>query len=260
MFIKILCWLVLSYLSIGANGQEVTLYGDDEYAPYSYVENAIPKGIYADIFRKVDQEIPDYQILLKVLPWKRGLRMLRHGEIAFLYPPYKRLNERPYMAYSLPILREELTLFCRKGTGLTSASIFPDDFKGMLVGENLGFSSGEKIHKARDLNFITLSSSKGTLANLKRLMFNNLHCYVNDRLSILYELKLLQAQGHYDGENIVETVSLSNEYGHLGVTKQVANFPYLEDFLEKFNRVIKRLKKEGEINKITNSYMNSIKR
>ena len=252
---KILNWLVLACLSIDTYGQEVTLYGDDEYPPYSYVENAIQKGIYADILRKVDKEIPDYQIVLKALPWKRGLRMLHHGDIAFLYPPYKRLKERPYMSYSLPILREELSIFCRKDTQLTPASIFPDDFKGMLVGENLGFSSGDKIHKARNSGFIKLSSSKGTLANLKRLINRSLNCYVNDRLSILYELHLLQAQGDYDGESIVETVSISNEYGHLGVTKKMANFPYLKDFLKKFNHVVKRLDEKGEIKKIADSYL-----
>lgn len=261
MFIKILSLLVmLVCLSVRAQGQEVILYGDDEYPPYSYVENGMQKGIYTDILRKVDSQLPDYQIVLKAIPWKRGLRMLRRGVIAFLYPPYKRPIERPYMTYSTPMLREELSLFCRRDTQLTPSSRFPEDFTGMLVGENLGFSSGKKIHGARDLGIIKLSSSKGTLANLKRLIYNSLNCYVNDRISILYELHLLQTQDSYDGKSIVETVSLSSEYGHLGVTKKVENFPYIKDFVEKFNHTIKRLEQTGEIKKIADSYIGNINR
>jgi polar amino acid transport system substrate-binding protein len=261
MFVKILLLsLLMSWGISGVQGQEIILYGDDEYPPYSYVENGIQKGIYSDILRKLDAQLPDYQLTLKALPWKRGLRMLQQGQIAFLYPPYKRPKERPYMDYSLPILHEQLALFCRKDTLLTSASHFPEDFKGLSVGESLGFSMGNKIYKARDLGLIMLSSAKGTLANLERLLSNNLDCYVNDRLSILYELNLLKERGIYNGNEIVETIPLSSEYGYLGVTKKGDKFPYLNDFLKAFNTGIKRLKDKGEIEKIVNSYMKNIKR
>ena len=261
MHIKIL-WrlLILSWVSVGVQGQEVTLYGDDDYRPYSYVENGVQKGIYSDILREIDHELPSYQLVLKALPWKRGLRMLKRGDIAFLYPPYKRPKERAYMNYSRPILHEVLSLFCRKDTLLTSASIFPDDFKGLSVGKSLGFSIGDKVHEAGGLGLISLTSAKGAMTNLQKLLHKELHCYVNDRLSILYELESLQKQGLYDGESIIETVTLSSEYGHIGITKKVAGFPYIKGFIEQLDLAIERLEKKGEIKKIVERYMKDVHR
>ncbi len=261
MFIKILSrLLILSWVSIGVQSQEVTLYGDDDYRPYSYVESGVQKGIYSDILRKVDGEIPGYQLVLKALPWKRGLRMLKRGDIAFLYPPYKRLKERAYMNYSRPILQEVLSVFCRKDTLLTSASIFPEDFKGLSVGKSLGFSIGHKVNEAEGLGLINLTSAKGTMTNLQKLLHKELHCYVNDRLSILYELESLQKKGLYDGVSIIETVTLSSEYGHIGITKETASFPYIKDFMKQFNLAIKRLEKKGEIKNIVERYMKNVHR
>jgi len=237
----------------------ILIFGDDSYPPYSYFEGGVQKGIYTDIIHRVDERLTDYEITIKAMPWKRALRKVKIGEISLFYPPYKRLKERPYMDYSVEILPETLSIFCRKELGLTRASRFPQDYKGLLMGENLGFSSGENIHKARDGGLLILSSAKGTRANLVKIISKKLDCYINDRLSILYELNVLQGLGQYDGASLVETVKLSSEFGYLGVSQYSEIYPHLTKFIESFNRQIDIMKNNGEISKIVDKYFENIR-
>ncbi len=255
----LLTLLVCLNLSLTATAKPILIFGDDSYPPYSYLEEGVQKGIYTDIIHRVDEKLTSYEITIKAMPWKRALRKVKIGDISLFYPPYKRLKERPYMDYSVEILPETLSIFCRKELGLTRASRFPDDFKGLLIGENLGFSSGENIHKARDGGLLMLSSAKGTRANLIKILSKKLDCYINDRLSILYELKILQGLGQYDGVSLVETVKLSSEFGYLGVSQYSDVYPHLAKFIELFNQQIKLMKKNGEISRIVDKYFENIR-
>jgi hypothetical protein len=48
--------------------QTVILYGDDDYAPYSYVENGVFKGMYIDILRAAADKMPGYRLVLQPRP------------------------------------------------------------------------------------------------------------------------------------------------------------------------------------------------
>ncbi len=245
--------------STWVKGEEIQIFADDSYPPYSYFESGAQKGIYADIIRKVDEKLEQYEISIHSLPWKRALRKIDTGEIALVYPPYKRLKERPYMTYSVPMLQEELSIFCQRGLNLTKASKFPQDFKDLLIGKNLGFSSGDAVQQARESGLIRFLSTKGNKANLKKLVLNKLDCYVNDRLSILYELALLERQGLYDGKSIVESISLGVENAYLGVSKNLAQYPSVPEFVKAFNKQILLMQDNGEIKEIVNLYTRSLR-
>lgn len=45
---------------------EVIIESDDDYFPYSYVENGSPKGLYVDLINAIAERMPDYNI--KVVP------------------------------------------------------------------------------------------------------------------------------------------------------------------------------------------------
>ena len=238
---------------VNANATAITIVGDDSYPPYSYNDHGVTKGIYTDIIRTAVKKIPEFSVIIETRPWKRGLRMLENGEIPFLYPPYKRPRERPYMSYSVPILDEKLVLFCRKDLMVSPRPNFPDDYKGLSIGENLGFSSGATVNKAKSDGVIRLSSAKGTVANLKKLILKRLDCYINDKLSILVELKALEKSNSYDGSSIVEAATLSIEQGFLGVATKGAT-KQNQSCIEKFNSVILDMKKNGDIDTIIKNH------
>ena len=71
------------------------------------------RGIYADIIREVTSAMPDYEVVLKPMPWRRGLSMVEQGTAFAIFPPYYMPDTRPYMwPYSQPMLDEELVVMC----------------------------------------------------------------------------------------------------------------------------------------------------
>lgn len=130
--------------AVDATPTSVVVYGDDAYPPYSYEENGQAKGIYADILSAVFARMPDYQVTVSPIPWKRGLKMLKTGKGFALFPPYYYPDKRPYIfPYSTPILPEEVVVFCHpdrvRGRPLTR---WPDDYFGLKIGLNEAFEIG----------------------------------------------------------------------------------------------------------------------
>ena len=119
--------------------QTVILYGDDDYAPYSYVENGVFKGMYIDILREAASQMPAYRLVLQPRPWKRGLAALEQGRVFGLFPPGRK-TERPYVQpYSAMLYRESVVLFCHDEVMRTPRAHFPQDFAGLRIGVNAGF-------------------------------------------------------------------------------------------------------------------------
>lgn len=235
--------------------QPVLLYGDDDYPPYSYVENGQLKGIYTDIVREAAQAMPQYQVHLLPIPWKRGLLMLQTGEAFGLYPPYSWRSERPYVGYSAPLLMEQLVVFCNQNVlAKRSLQHWPADYGGLHIGVNAGFLLGDEAQaQALRAEKIVLDAAKGTRTNLLKLMRGRIDCYVSDRLSAQWELQRIgrESQAGTPMQAIHETAQLASQQGYLGFTlRQPARYRYRDDFIVQFNAAIVRMQHNGAIRRI----------
>ncbi|MDA9004045.1 transporter substrate-binding domain-containing protein [bacterium] len=231
---------------------KVDIYGDDGYPPYSYTQGGEIVGIDTRIIAEAGKRMPDYDITLKPVSWKKGLNLLENGKIGFLYPPYYRPELRPYMTYTDDLLTEELVLFCRTELVDKGLNTFPDDFKGLSVGKKLGYAPGDAFDKAAKDGIIKIVEMKETKAILNRLIKGGIDCYINDRLSVLFELKEMQQQGAYDGDSIKPSVTMSAEKVFIGVTKKTDKYPYTVDFVKQFNKALNEMKTDGTLDKIIN--------
>ncbi|WP_093387245.1 substrate-binding periplasmic protein [Rugamonas rubra] len=230
----------------------VTIYGDDGYPPYSYLENGEMKGIYTNIIRAAAKRMPEYRVSLQPIPWKRGLVKLETGEAFALYPPYLRPAERPYMDYSDSILAEQLVVYCSQPViERRPRKVWPDDYAGLRVGLNAGFLIGGKLFdQAVGAGRLSAVPARSSRTNLLKLMKGRIDCFLNDRSSIVWELGRIRHEGLVEpgALPIAETSVLSAEQGYLGYTNRDAGrFPYKHDFIRKFNAAIKEMKQDGEI-------------
>jgi len=235
---------------------EVTLYGDEDYPPYSYKENGKMTGIYTMILQSVAKKMPDYNISIQHTPWKRGLAEIKKGKMFALYPPYNRPTERPYMEYETAILDEELSLFCSDKITQEKRAKWPDDYYGLSIGNNAGFSpGGDAFLSAVKAGKITLKEVKGTSKNLLKLISGRIDCYLNDGLSIEWELKQLQKSGKYSGSGVSKALVISAEQGYLGFVTDGSKFAFKDDFKKQYNTVLGQMKDSGEIKKIVDDFL-----
>jgi polar amino acid transport system substrate-binding protein len=251
-----LCCLVASALASTAYGTEkVVIYGDDDYAPYSYVENGQFKGIYVDVLRKAIQKMPpNYQVELQPIPWKRGLDQLESGAGFALFPPYMKKDRTYIQPYSTPILREEVVLFCREDVMKSARGKFPDDFSGLTIGINAGFALSDTLATAAKSGKLTLSEAKGNESNLKKLANKRVDCYANDRSSILYTAKKLRSDPQFGNFKLTEAVMLSGEEAYIGYSAN-SKAAYKKDFIEKMNAALNEVKKDGAVAIAVDAYV-----
>jgi polar amino acid transport system substrate-binding protein len=240
---------------------DVVVNADESYPPYSYVESGELHGIYPAIFSKAFERMPGYRVQIKPVAWKRGLMLLETGQGFALVPPYQRLQERPYMHYSEPVLAEQVSVFCAdRALAGKHRSNWPADFYGLRIGMNLGFSlGGQRFYQAVKDSKLFLDTAPSNRSNLLKLLLGRIDCYMNDRLSILWELDRIKAEGlvtDLESSKIVEAATVGQELAYLGYTdRDNGRFTYKADFIKQLNAVIVEMKKSGEIQRISESVL-----
>lgn len=185
--------------------------------------------------------------------------MLETGEGFALFPPYFYADKRLFISpYSDPILDEEVVVYCRDDS-IQDRNLqqWPDDYLGLTVGVNQSFAlGGNQFWQEVNKGTIKLIEAKGNRNNVLNLYKKRIDCYVNDRLSILWEIKLLTSEGIIKPDwKVVLGNSISSEQGYLGFTKiSPDKFPYKSEFILQFNQALKQLKADGTLDKIIDRY------
>lgn len=245
--------LLLSINSPAFSKQQVSVIGDGSYFPYSYLEGGENKGIYHDILTEAFSKMEGYEVTIKLQPWKRGLNDLKTGKVFGLYPPYYRPKSRPWInPYSTSILDEVVVVVCNKDRVAGKKFVkFPQDYAGVSFGNNSGYQSGGK--EFMDMvasGAISMTETKDTSSNLKKLKHGRVDCYINDRLAILTEAKKMGGADWF-----IETSIIATEQGYLGFSKGTDNFPYTDDFVKAFNSIISEMKSSGRIEEIVSEFL-----
>ncbi|MBT3310327.1 MAG: transporter substrate-binding domain-containing protein [Gammaproteobacteria bacterium] len=261
--ILFLYMLLIPPLEVMAEEVQVQVYADQDYPPYSYIEQGEVKGIYTEVVKRVFDRMEGYRVSIAALPWKRGLSYIEQGKGFAIFPPYHRPQQRPYIwPYSMPILDERVVVFCTEEVlNRLIRPNWPEDYYGLKIANNAGYKlGGDAFWSAVKAGKIKLQESGGNRSNLMKLGLKRVDCYMNDRISILFELKNLKSQGLYDEggrhARLAEGATITLEQGFLGITDRDGGaFSYKEDFLKKFNTVIYEMRKSGELNRILESFV-----
>ena len=180
-------WALSLALSLYASaavqaGERVVLYGDENYPPYSFIQDGQFKGIYVEILRRAAEQLqPDYLVELAPISWKRGLLYLEQGTGFGLFPPGIK-QERGYIhEYSVPLYQETVVVFCNANVMKTHPKQFPEDFQGLTMGANRGFLLSARLMNAVYSGIVKIEEANGNESNLQKLARERIDCYVSDR-------------------------------------------------------------------------------
>lgn len=241
----------------------VTIYADDSYPPYSYLEDGEVKGVYYEVLKTAFSRMPEYKVTVRAIPWKRGLQLLERGSAFALYPPYYHYSSRPYIwPYSLPIIDEKVVVYCHRDILKNQQrKIWPEDYYGLTIGINAGFHlGGKKFWSAVETDKINVMEVRGNREGLLTLTRKRIDCYMNDRLSIVIELKLLKASGEYwqggTSAELIEGATVTLEQGFLGYTdRDRGEFHFKAHFQRQLDTQIYNMRRSGELQSIVDNYI-----
>ncbi len=246
--------------------QQVTLLADDSYPPYSFVKNGQLKGIYVELIKAAAQALkPYYEVKLAAIPWKRGLFKLENGMALALFPPYKHFEERPFMwPYSVALLSETVVAFCQSDVDLSyhlnkknNAVIAP-----LNIGINAGYYILNKaLIAAKQKGTINVWENKDTRSNVLKLLSKRVDCYLNDRISTLWELNQLKQEfknEHISFDDINEALIVMTQTSHIGYTNSENHkFVFKEDFIKRMDEALTHLQSTDKYQKILAKYLST---
>ena len=159
------------------------------------------------------------------------------------------------------ILEERLAVFIRPGlAGKRHFEDFPRAYAGLRVGLNSGFVTVDDV-RYRDMvesGVIDQSYARDNRTNLLKLLHQRTDVYINDRLSILWELQRMVRDGslsHDEASRLVEGPTLSTEHGHLGFSRlNTEAYPYRADFIQHFNTALGEVMDDGTVARLVREY------
>ncbi len=260
---SVLFLLIFPHRVVAADSTYIEILADNSYPPHSYSAAGKAAGLYADIVNAVLSRMPDYQVKIIPIPWKRGLELIKAGEYLAIYPPYYHVRKRPYMwPYSLPLFDEKVIVLCRWGIDVNQPKAnWPDDYHFLRFGLNAGFYlGGNKFHQAVSDKNITLESLGGNEQNLQKLIRGRTDCYLNDELSIVNTLKQMLKDKEITQEQrnrLKKGPVISQESGFLGYSrKYLLKHREKEQFIVEFNIQLYELKRTGQLQNITEEHLN----
>ena len=253
--------------------QNVEIWTYDTLPPLAYTnEQGELTGVYVEIVKAAVSRMPDYTVSFRITPWARAKKAAEQGKAFAILPPYFHAHDwltesepqRPYLwPYSMPLFTQQDVLICDQKAVAAPLGKFPEAYTGvrfvMWRGDGrAGPAFLDLVEKGR-IHIDRVNEMKGIIPVL---LLNRADCAVVSKIPFQWYVKQMQHTGEYQKYNkkgvvLKEVAVISENDGYLGYTDIDAekNFPYKKDFSIKFDIEIYKMRKEGVIKAIVDSFI-----
>jgi polar amino acid transport system substrate-binding protein len=271
--------LFLMLLPLFAFGKdiEVTIYVDDAYIPFSYMADGQAKGMYIDVLKAVFKKMDGFKVSMTPVPWKRGRYMMERGNGFGLAPAFFHGHDWPYIyPYSLPFYTETIIAVCNENILKQPKPNWPEDYKGLSIGNVAGFDGwgGDKFRSLVKDGKIGYFELKGSEKIIRRLLIKRCDCIMMENRAFDYEIDRMKKAGIYDAKSgtykafkgIYEKKILSKfkkgaiigtdpvYIGYSETAIKNGKYQYAYKFRKSFDRIVYKMTKSGEIERIMDAY------
>jgi len=247
---------------VNATPIKVTIFTDDALRPYSYIENGEVQGLYINILKAVFSRMPEYDVKISAVPWKRGKKMMETGKGFGLATAYFHGHDWPYLyPYSLPFASDVLNVYCAPEILKKKRPNWPVDYHNLRIGRPSGFCGwgGPQFDNMVKEKKIQLEESKGAVTQIMKLGAGRVDCIIMDKRTYNVEYHKAVKNGKFPSSWIKPklSVEISRNEVYIGYSKKAiesGKYPFHMDFRQKFDSELFKMIRSGERDKILYSY------
>jgi polar amino acid transport system substrate-binding protein len=262
-------WLFLSsillFTSLPAFAEdiEVTIFVDEAYKPYTFVENGSIKGIYVDVLEQAFSKMAGFKVTMQPVPWKRGKKIMSQGEGLGLTPAYFHGYDWPYLyPYSLPLNSETVNAICTEEVLKEPRPKWPEDYLKLSIGNVAGYDGwgGPKFKDLVEQGQIYYQEVQTAQTLIEVLLKGRLDCIMMESVAFDYNMQQLSELASIDKASnvgIKKGAVITSESSYLGYSEPAlksGKYPYAGDFQKAFDVAIYQMTQSGEIKRIINAY------
>jgi len=246
--------LFLSLFPILLFGQTFNIIGDDDYPPFTfYDKNAQVSGIDIEQIQEMADRL-DIQINIKLVPWKRLLKMTKNGDVVGSFALFKTPERERFSVFTYPVHYSTFKLFTTKKHEISYSSV--NDLYGKRIGIEAGFVVSDEFDKASLRGDITLIQIFSFDDAFRRLQLNGIDAFVGNELVVQHKLKHKYTYTKNISGIIALPKPLKQARGAYFVLSK--KFP-LDDMLlwqTKFTHTLKAMEQDGTSQRIIQKYIN----
>lgn len=242
----VLACLAFACLSNTARADNVVVFGDNAYAPVSYLNGGKPAGIFPVIFDRLSRDTGDhYEFVL--LPWKRALSESLRGSGGITNFSWTEERDKLY-DFSQPIYFDDIQLVVLKGKEFAFAE--PKDLKGKTAGGAAGASYGEEVDRAIADGSISVDRDDNQRFRMRKLLAGRIDVAIIGNGTAGFE-QLLASDPELKAMRS-RFVMLPHPLAHDPLYLAFAKAMHMKPTLERFNHALSALKRTAEYQQIIN--------
>jgi len=245
--------LFLSLLPILLFGQTFNIIGDDDFPPFTYYDkNAQVKGIDIEVLQEMANRL-GIQINIKLMPWKRLLKMTKKGDVVGSFSLFKTPERESFSLFTYPVHYSTFKLFTTKKHAVNYSSI--KDLYGKRIGIEAGFVISDEFDEASSRGDITLIQVFSFDDAFRRLLMSGIDAFVGNDLVVQHKIK----HEYTETKNISEIIALPKPLkqargAYFVLSKE---FPLDDKLLwqAKFTETLKIMEQDGTTHLIIQKYI-----
>ncbi len=205
------------------------------------------KGIWIDILKAIDKEMPDIDFQISLLPWKRAYKGGVEGKNAMMGMFY---NEERNSVFDLsdPVLEEKVVIAVKKGMEFKFESL--EDLKDKKIGIYGGTSYGAEWQKAVDKAVFTVDEDFSNPQRLKKILAGVIDGGVFNPGTAAVKMLCDKTPDMKPDDFTVLERPILTENSYFAIAKKQNR----KDLIEKFNAALRKIKESGEYQQIIDKY------
>ncbi|HPM00993.1 MAG: amino acid ABC transporter substrate-binding protein [Candidatus Cloacimonetes bacterium] len=213
----------------------------EEYPPYEYTQNKVPKGLDVEIIDRVCKEAKlDYEI--QFYPWERCMQMIKEGRADAIFGILKNNERLAFLKYpDKSVSMDKRVLITKKNNPSVINKL--EDLKGRTVGVVRGYAYSDVFDKSEIFKKDISASSESMIDKLKGDRFE---------FAAISEYVAKYYIGNESWSNFkVQPYIITSDPLYTAFSKKSENAMKLFD---RYNNALNALEKSGELTKIRNRY------
>ena len=242
--------LTLTILAAPALAQNPVFVTDIDFAPYSMLTAGQPAGIDVDILTEAAKRA-DLEIDIQFKPGDQLIEMVKKGECAGAFSLFRSPVREKFAMYmeAVPVHFSDYVLFTKVGSKFSFRTY--EDLADKIIGRAAGADLGKEFNTALDAGKIQIKDYPDLTSALRGLLMGEIDAYAGNIDVTYYRLK---AMGMTSSIVYLPKKILTQKPAYL-VMSRASKFPKKEEILQRLERAIDQMRRDGTYNKIAQRYL-----
>ena len=212
------------------------------YPPFTIINGNTVHGIDMEIIHKLAKEL-GHTIKLVPCPWKRCLKMMEQGEIDLLASVLFKQEREKYMAYIKPqYIHVSHVFYTKKGSPIKIKKY--NDLHSLIIGRELGAVNFEPFDSDPKINKVDLINNDQML---KLLLLGRVDAVVGEGTMLSY----VANKNGLSNKITLQSFKKIGRHSYFTLSRKSRHI----DKENAFNLAMKKLSKNGQLQKTINKYL-----